>query len=307
MKVNWKIILMGLLVIAAVLTVLKFNKTYLADLDSKDDRTNILLMGIAGVNHEGKDLTDSLIFISASQKNGGSLISLPRDIWIASIRAKINTAYHYGGFPLAKSVVEEILGQSVQYVVLIDFNSFSKIIDVLGGIEVWVDREFDDYQYPIPGKENDNCLGDKEYRCRYEHIHFDAGLNYFDGETALKFVRSRNAEGEEGTDFARSARQQKVIIALRNKMLALQTIFNPSKMIALAKILPTSVFSDIPFKNYFGLAKLGLKFIGKEIRVANLEGLINPPISKKYDNQWVLVPQSGNWQTIQKQVEEFLK
>ncbi|MEI8232879.1 MAG: LCP family protein, partial [bacterium] len=166
-------------------------------------RTNILLMGIGGEGHEGGDLTDSMLFVSFNLlDNTADIIPIPRDIWVPSMKAKINTAYHYGkerrsdgGLALAKSAVAETLGVPVHYAVTLDFQGFVKAIDAVGGIDVEVQNTFDDYKYPIPGKETVEPESD-----RYEHIHFDAGLTHMDGATALKFTRSRHAEGDEGTD-----------------------------------------------------------------------------------------------------------
>jgi LCP family protein required for cell wall assembly len=102
-----------------------------------------------------------------------TIISLPRDIWIPALRAKLNSVYYWGnqkeeggGLPLSKSVVEEIVGQPVEYGIVIDFEGFQEIIDVLGGVEVNVERSFTDERFPIEGKENDECEGDPEYKCR---------------------------------------------------------------------------------------------------------------------------------------------
>ena len=217
---------------------LSFLKADTSSLKSNNGRVNFLLLGISGGDHQGNDLTDTMIFVSLDKKTADlALFSLPRDIWLGSLQAKINSAYHYGeekekggGFKLAKQAVSELVGQPVHYSVLIDFDGFVKIIDLLEGIKIKVDRSFDDYQYPISGKENDDCQGDKEYKCRYEHLHFDAGLQLMDGQTALKFVRSRYAEGEEGTDFARSQRQKKAILALKDKLFSLKIMLNPKKL-----------------------------------------------------------------------------
>ena len=197
---------------------------------SIDGVTNVLIMGKGGAGHEAPDLTDTMIFVSIPEKDADvTLISLPRDIWIPELRAKINSAYYWGnqkasggGLILAKSVVEEVVGKPIQYAVVIDFSEFKKIIDILGGVNVNVEHSLVDNKYPIAGKEDDPCGGDPELKCRYETVEFREGLQRMDGETALKFARSRNAEGDEGTDFARAARQQKVIEALKDRILFLR-------------------------------------------------------------------------------------
>jgi len=268
---------------------------------------NFLILGIAGGNHQGKDLTDTIMFASLNPyQKQLALVSLPRDIWLEKWRAKLNSIYHYKGLPETKKTVEEILDQKVDYGIIIDFEIFQKIIDTLGGITVDVEQSFDDYKYPIPGKENDLCNGDPLYRCRYEHLHFEAGKQFMDGQTALKFVRSRNAQGEEGTDFARAARQQKVILAIKDKILSKEFLLSPKKAIQLFKLITLNIQTDIPKEKCWQLLKVGLKIRNIKTATLNSNYLINPPISKKYDNQWVLVPKSGNWSEIQEYIKKFL-
>ncbi|MFH0852066.1 MAG: LCP family protein, partial [bacterium] len=110
-------------------------------LNSFRGRTNILLLGVGGGDHPGADLTDSIMLISVNLVTSDTvLISLPRDIWVESLSAKLNTAYHYGetkeaggGLVLAKSAVSEIINQPVHYAALLDFSGFEKAIDVGGG------------------------------------------------------------------------------------------------------------------------------------------------------------------------------
>jgi LCP family protein required for cell wall assembly len=292
------------------------------DLDSSGGQINILLLGAGGEEHQGHDLTDTIIFFSVSQKGeDGLMISLPRDIWIPSLRAKLNTAYHYGeekkpggGLILARSAVSEILDQPVHYAFLIDFDGFTKAIDLLGGIEVEVERTFDDYKYPIPGKGRDPCDGDPEYACRYEHIHFDAGAQNMDGKLALKYVRSRYAEGEEGSDFARSKRQQRLISAFKKKLFSLETILNLKKVEELATVFENHFDTDIAPETYAAFFKLALKFEQKNLRFVVLDGLdeedgllTNPEKSQRYDFQWVLTPRADTWQEVQEWVASLIQ
>src|SRR3990167_10226954 len=64
---------------------------------SYQDRTIILILGFSGGNHEGFDLSDTMMVLSVnSNTKDAVLISLPRDLWAPSLKAKINTAFHYG-------------------------------------------------------------------------------------------------------------------------------------------------------------------------------------------------------------------
>lgn len=293
-----------------------------SSLDSNNNRTNILLLGVSGGDHEGNDLTDTMIFISIDKNDADTvMLSLPRDVWLDSLQAKINTAYHYGeerkeggGFVLVKDAVYEVVNQPVHYVVLMDFQGFVQLIDLLDGIEVKVDRSFDDYKYPIAGRENDECGGDLEYKCRYEHLHFDAGLQHMNGQSALKYVRSRNAEGEEGTDFARSQRQKQILLALKDRILSLDVMFNPKKIMEIRSTLGSNVKLDTQFSQQQTTAFLSLflRFVKNhnQIRTLSLDYgdeenpgfLYNPPIEEY--GQWVLIPRDNDWSRIHKYFDE---
>lgn len=276
-------------------------------ISSQGGRVNFLILGKAGAGHPAPDLTDTIIFSSVSL-NGPSvvLVSLPRDVWIPAIRAKLNSAYYWGkakkeggGLVLAKSSVEEIVGLPVHYGIVVDFSGFKGLIDVIGGIEVEVERSFVDEKYPIPGKENDECEGDPEFGCRYETITFEKGKTIMNGETALKFVRSRNAEGDEGTDLARAARQQKVIVALKNKILSSKVLFSPKKILGVYEEMKKSIETDMDGATAAILVRKILDSRDSvEQHVVSEEFLTNPPISPRYDNQYVFLPKGGDWEAL---------
>lgn len=271
-------------------------------------RTNILILGKAGGSHAGPDLTDTMIFasISLTDKKPMSLVSIPRDIWIPSLRAKINSAYYWGnqkqpggGLMLAESTVEQIIGQPINYGMVIDFSAFTKIIDLVGGINVEVKNSFVDEKYPIPGKEDDLCNGDKLYRCRYETISFNKGTIMMNGETALKFVRSRYASGDEGTDLARDARQQLVIDALKDKILSRPTITSPKTLLVIWSVVKSSIETDMSDGAEAILArKIFDQKSNINSQVIPAEMLTNPPESAKYDFQYVFVPKAGDWKEV---------
>ncbi len=279
-----------------------FIKAPVSKVESVSDRTNILIMGTAGSGHAGGDLTDTMILTSLSLKSPSlTMISIPRDLWIPEIRAKVNSAYHYGGIPLAEESVARVTGAPIQYGVVIDFSGFKDVVDVLGGIKVNVERSFIDTEYPIAGKEDDTCNGDKKFKCRYETVSFSMGEQMMDGATALKFVRSRHAVGEEGTDTAREARQQKVISAIKNKLLSPGVILNPWKDIQIYRLAKTLVHTDISGTTGAVIARYAVrahKSISQFLIPQDL--LVNPPISPRYDNQYVFIPKlgNGNWKDV---------
>lgn len=191
---------------------------------TKDAKTfNVLLTGNGGSGHSGGELMDAImiVHINITDKKAG-LISFPRDFWFSG--HKINAD------PSLKDALTGVTGLAISNVISIDFNSFVKMIDSIGGITVDVKKAYTDNFYPVKGKENELCgkLPDevaslhakysgfeleKQFICRYETISYGVGLNKMSGETALKYVRSRHGDG----DFGRSMRQFEVLKAILQK------------------------------------------------------------------------------------------
>lgn len=299
-----------------------FGKT--SDLKNTNGRTNFIVLGLGGPKSEPSSLTDTQQFFSYDHnRKRHLLLSIPRDIWLSNIEIKINSAYSYGnilegtGIDLTKKYITEITGEPVDYSLMVSFDGFVQLIDVLGGIDVNVERTFTDPEYPTKGRENDPCGGDVKFRCRWETITFEKGRHHFNGETALKFVRSRHARGDEGTDFARAARQQKVMLAVKNKVLSPSVFLNPVKLEQLFRLTGEVLETDIPQTKLGIVARALLETRGKNIHTESLPAidptnpdenmekgalLIHPPVSAKYKNQWVLTPVGGSWEPTHKWV-----
>lgn len=297
------------------------------ELKRTDQRVNVLILGVGGERHDGPLLTDTIIYAAIDPiQEKTTLVSLPRDLWIPDLGAKINTAYAFGeekqkggGILLTRAVIKKILGQPVDYVIRIDFRGFIKAIDLLGGVDVDVERSFDDYEYPITGKETDTCGYEGEefekratassqleaFPCRYQHVSFQKGLQHMDGETALRFVRSRHAKSDEGTDIARSKRQEKVIEAFKEKVFSTGTLLNPVKLLSLYDTFYASIDTDIKQNEYDDFLRLFRKmqyaatesvvfFYVEEDEQQVSALLVNPVPSNEYNNQWVIIPRAGN-------------
>jgi anionic cell wall polymer biosynthesis LytR-Cps2A-Psr (LCP) family protein len=313
-------------------------------------RVNILLLGIGGTKHDGPNLTDTIILASYDQKTKKvDLISLPRDLWLEKYKAKVNTMYQLGlnkggdGLDFVQTEIGDVLGVTIPYTVRVDFNGFVKAVDLVEGLDLNVQKTFDDYEYPIEGKEDDLC-GYKEqtidvdedkskelnipqgkqkvylapdgstatdsakldYSCRFEHLHFDAGPTHMDGVTALKFVRSRHGTGSEGSDFARSKRQQLVLQAFREKVLSLGTLTDPGKVISLLQTFGSSIATDIPQDHYLSFLKMAKDVSGFQSHVIDLDAdshlLINPP-PNNYGGAWVLIPPNNDFSGVHTYVQ----
>lgn len=303
---------------------LTFNKNIA--LKQTNGRINILLLGIGGGSHDGPNLTDTILFTSIDQKaHKITLVSIPRDLWVPDINGKINTAYAIGeakgagrGLILAKAVVGNVLHKNIDYGVRIDFAGFVSAVDQIGGLDINVDNAFDDYQYPVEenyanlcGRSNEEATAllasesaQEVLPCRYEHLHFDKGMQRMDGERALKFVRSRYSQGPEGTDFARSKRQSKVIAAGREKIFSAQTIFNPAKIISLYSILQNSIDTDVKQDEMDDFVRLAEKEKSAKIESFVIDSgddltkrpgiLVNPQTDADHSYSWFLSPRIGS-------------
>ncbi len=212
--------------------------------------TNILIAGIWGKWHEWGNLTDSLMLASFDAKNKQvTLLSLPRDLFVAypnhTWAGRINTLYGIGkengeGINLLANKVSEITGQPIQHYLVIDFGWFKDLVDALGWVEVDVPHDLVDREYP------DENWGYTTFVVR-------AWTQTFDGNTALKYARSRHST----SDFDRSERQQILIKAIKNKALQLEILTNPSKIKSLYDTILSHLDSDLTLGN---IVDLGIKF-----------------------------------------------
>lgn len=269
-----------------------------APLKITNSRTNILLLGVGGGAHEGADLTDTIIVLTLNIKTRSlAFISIPRDVWSDELKDKVNSAYHYGeekriggGLVLAKATIEDVVGLPIHYGIVVDFSGFKKVIDLVGGVIINVPNAFEDPDFPIAGKENDECNKDPLYRCRYETLRFESGLQNMDGDRALKYVRSRHAEGNEGSDFARSKRQQDLLIALKQKFTHISLLSSPQRISQLFHALDDATDTDMNIGEFLTVGKFIAKTKQEDIQKISIEGELMSPPRFWYDGKYVLVP-----------------
>lgn len=177
----------------------------------KQDRINILFIGIGGDSHPGggRDLADSILLVSLKPSTKqAAVISIPRDLWVrvgthgthrlnAAHSIGNDSAYPGNGPGLICDTVSQIFNQPIHAFVRVDFRAFEKLIDDLGGIDINVERGFYDYLFQDG---------------------FPAGPQHLDGRRALAYTRYRYILGPEGDNFARELRQQQVINAIRDRI-----------------------------------------------------------------------------------------
>lgn len=298
--------------------LLNFLGTPVENLDNTNGITNFLVLGIRGEGTDSPNLADTIIVLSYDHNTQNpTMISVPRDLWVPSLQAKINSAYYYGeeassgaGIKMAQAAILEDLGTPIHYTAIINFTIFKETIDLLGGIDIDINPGFIDTKFPIPGKETA-----QPESARYETIAFATGSAHLDGDMALKFVRSRHSVGDEGTDFARSRRQQQVISALRQKMLTPSFLLDKKKLDAFFVILNRNLKTNIGNELYPTLAKIALDAKNKTVRAITFSDkpdengltiLYNPP-SNRYKGEWVLIPKDNNWSALKKYLDNLLQ
>lgn len=302
-----------------------------ANVKETDGRTNILILGSDKRNYDANytgGLTDTILVASIGHvDNDVVLISIPRDLWVQNSQGyhtKINEVYFnetynykalhreeykFGKSTEIQSIMEKVLGIPIHYYALVNFDLFKDAIDLLGGITVDVEKTFTDTNYPVPGKENGT---DSE---RYETVHFEAGTQLMDGETALKYVRSRKGNNDEGTDFARSKRQQKAIMAIKNKALALETLIDIQKVKDLYELYSKNVDTDMDLSTLQNFYLISRKIsFDKVVSIvlddrseANVGGLLFAPEDRSlYGGAYVLLPKTGDYSQIHAYVQKYI-
>jgi polyisoprenyl-teichoic acid--peptidoglycan teichoic acid transferase len=272
------------------------------------DRVNILMLGYGGSGHDGAYLTDSMVIMSLIPSNHHTtLISVPRDLWVQNPAnsgnyTKINAVYPTaagadntdpiaGGIATAQKV-SLVTGLQVNYWMTINFTGFRDFINAIGGVDVDVPDSFT-ANYPI----ND----DPSINAGWKVIHFSKGLQHMSGETAIEYARARyvTVNLAEGTDFARSARQQIIMKAALAKLKDWHTwphLF--SAMDALKRTIYTNL----------SLADLGMFALKMDLNNAHRVGLSfsNVLTNGNIGGQSVVLPQNGNWQLIKDYIKQQL-
>lgn len=269
----------------------------------KDDHLlNILILGIGGAGHDGSTLTDTIIFMSADMKEKRlGMVSVPRDLAYPVTEGryeKINAVHVYeershpgeGAIRTAEKF-SEFFDVPIDHVIRIDFQGFVAFIDALGGVDVEVERGFTDGQYPT-------------YDDLYQTVSFKAGKQHMSGERALQFVRSRHGNNGEGSDFARSRRQQLVMVAVREKLLSLQTLSNPGKLANLYKTVTNHIQSDLTAWDLIKLAPLAEDFDPSRIEKHTLTNGPDGLLADTHINgSYLLFPIRNDWGPIRSLIQ----
>ncbi|MGQ9738810.1 MAG: LCP family protein [Armatimonadota bacterium] len=198
------------------------------------DRLRILALGV----DQASGNADTIIVATVDLKNKAVYaLSIPRDTRaeIPGHRTfKINAAYSWGGLSTAKQAVENLLGIPIDRVVLVHLEGFKRIVDLLGGVEVDIEK-------------------DMHYVDRKQglYIHLKKGYRLLDGEKAMQYVRFRH---DPLGDLRRIQRQQKFLKALASKMFGWQEI---DKIPELTRQMMEQIETDMTTREVLHLVRFG--------------------------------------------------
>ncbi|MCL4506334.1 MAG: LCP family protein [Chloroflexi bacterium] len=178
-------------------------------------RINVLLMGLdqRPAENAAYAKTDTMIIMTIDpiSKTAG-MLSIPRDLYVpldGHGSDRINTAMALGGPQYAMRQVSTVFGLPIQHYVRVNFFAVEKLVDLVGGIDVYVDQDINDQAYP-----------DMNYH--YDPFVISKGMHHMDGATALKYARTRHGS----SDIYRMRRQQEIIMAIRDRVLSTDALPN---------------------------------------------------------------------------------
>ncbi len=282
-----------------------------------------LILGTDEVEGSGRQaiLTDTILFASySSQNNTLSTLSLPRDLYHPEYATKINSLYFYGQerspqkpqeFP--GEVISEMFGVPLDGVIVVSLRDVRELIDLVGGVTVDVPNAFVDEEFPRSGVDV-TVVTDPEIL--YETVVFEAGPQQLDGETALKYIRTRkSSDPNEGTDEARTRRQRQVLSALFGQLTNPSFIANPYNTGRLYRWYADRYSSEVSLYELGSLAgrvwhngsipeiiSLDLPLTGEAVATESGTLFVHPP-TEKY-GQWVYEPVDPSWAQLHRFVEE---
>ena len=202
--------------------------------------TNIMLFGEDNHKEGENGRADSMILLSIDKNNGQlKQTSFMRDIFV-SIPGyddnKLNAAYAFGGAKLACETIENNFGIKIDDYLIVDFNSFTEIVDSLGGIDLeltYNEIAYINWQsYRNHQTDDENELKKDEYDYYEDKDGYSVALVHVNGRQALWYARDRDSAG---SDFDRTQRQRIVINTIFTKLkesnpfTLLGTVFSASK------------------------------------------------------------------------------
>jgi LCP family protein required for cell wall assembly len=277
---------------------------------------NFIILGLDPRNDslENTRTTDTIIFANLSPDLKINLIPLPRDLWDYYLNTKINQIYPLSlersdQFFYIQNQFQQLTGQKIDRTVVITTQNLIDLVNLIGGVDVYLDNGFKDDQYPNPAYISDPQSGAPKYIT----IEFPQGKVNLNQTNVTEFVRSRKSAATAalgGTDIGRIERQQQLIDALINKLKTINYLKHPQILFNLYNFFHSDLTTNITDSD---LISLGLKHL-KHFRNINLNKIFlttgeDPKVDLVYhpqyftDNQWVFLPQDKDYRLFQ----EFIR
>ncbi|PEI92898.1 LytR family transcriptional regulator [Bacillus pseudomycoides] len=251
------------------------------------DNISVLIMGVDGSDirkgQYGEAVRTDALLLATINKDDKSvkLVSIPRDsrVYIPSKKKldKITHAHVFGGVESTRDTVERFLNVPVDYYVKFNFDSFVKIVDSLGGIDVDV---------PVAFTEQDS-------KDQAGMIHLEKGYQHLNGEQALALARTRKID----SDAMRGQRQQLVIEAIAKKATSVQSI---SKLGSLLDAVDSNMKTNLTFDDMLSITR---NMAGTDLQMEKMqiEGT-----DKRIGGIYYYIPNEKNVQDISKKLNEHL-
>ena len=236
-------------------------------------------------HHDG--LTDTIILASINQKlETVSFLSVPRDLYIDG--RKINEFYEFYGIEKLIEEVAKATGVQAEKYMVVDMDTFTKMIDLIGGIDVNVEKDIYDYSYP----------DDKGYSEPYS---IQKGDYHMNGTEALKYARSRKST----SDFDRSERQQDIIEAVRKQIKEADYLNKVRDLVSIYTVLIKDLETNVDILETVTYLK---KFQDYKFETGNV--LSNENFLYSLINQsgaYILLPKDGDYENIKSFVKDLIE
>ncbi len=311
----------------------------------KEGRINILLLGMRGENVPGGGtLADTIMVLSVKpDQNKAAFLSVPRDLYVdnpnVGHKTKINAVYAYGqqdgknkGMESMKEVVGNIVGQEIHYAVVINFKGFTDLVNAVGGVEVTLEKPFEEalqfneekvcdaytftkptgkYEYKYHTRKDGSKYVAATYKlCTNPNVEcggdfkLPAGTQTLDGNKALCYARARKTT----SDFDRAKRQQIIIQKIKDKAISMGTLTDFEKVNSMMGALGENLKTDMELWEMKKIYELEQKMQNPEIiqKVldASEEGLLYFPPSTPETGS-ILAPIGDNYDRIKKMFAEI--
>ncbi len=260
-------------------SVKKTSSTTAVSLASEDTSFDVLILGTNG------NLTDTIMIASINPElKKITLFSIPRDLYINGRR--INESLYYYGISELEKQITSITGLSIEKYIKIDLKGFVSVIDVLGGLDIYVDEAIYDGLYP-------NAYGG------YSAYSVSIGNYHMDGTESLKYARSRKST----SDFARAERQQKIVGAVRTKILQMDGEMELKDLFAILQSAIVNVTTDV------NILELISYYSYKDFELDSGFVLSNENYLYSLINQsgaYTLLPKTGNFDQIKEVITNLV-